>query len=495
MNFAVAAKRESAMTTTENGAAALNTTGDARLDFFSQVGALRGADEVRIHRLFSEAYKQDPLFATKIAFYARDIRGGLGERDVFRTLIRYMANRHPESIRPNINVIGEFGRYDDLYSLIGTPVEDDMWAFMKEQFEKDRESLELDEFCPVSLLAKWIKTADATSMETRRLGILTAEKLGYNVYAFKRIVRALRKRIDVVEARMSAGEWEKINYSGVPSNAMLRYRNAFARHDRDRFNEFLTSAVEGKATIHSGTLFPYEIVRGMIGRKYMHAEKETGKKALEAQWKSLPDYVKQGTNAIVIADTSGSMTTENCVPLFTAVSLAVYFAERNTGDYHNMFMSFSADSRFHLLKGETLEEKLNSIDMHDWGMNTNLYAAFRHILDVAKENNVPKEEMPKSLIVVSDMEIDCAVKGDWLFYDGMSKEFAENGYEIPNVIFWNVASRHDVFHADKDRAGVQLVSGHSASTFFTVMDCIGKTPVEAMESTINSDRYAAIKVG
>ena len=160
-----------------------------------------------------------------------------------------------------------------------------------------------------------------------------------------------------------------------------------------------------------------------------------------------------------------------------------------------MFMSFSADSRFHYLKGETLEEKLNSIDMHDWGMNTNLHAAFRHILDVAKENNVPKEEMPKSLIVISDMEIDHAVKGDWIFYDGMSKEFSENGYEIPNVIFWNVASRHDVFHTDKDRAGVQLVSGHSASTFFTVMDCIGKTPVEAMEMTINAIRYAAIKVG
>ncbi|MBQ1317438.1 MAG: DUF2828 family protein, partial [Lachnospiraceae bacterium] len=197
MNFAEAARRNAAFTETENGAVALNTTGDARLDFFGTAGSLRGADEERITRLFSEAYREDPLFATKIAFYARDVRGGLGERQTFRTLLPFMAKYHPEALRPNLDLIGVYGRFDDLYSLVGTPLENEMWAAMKAQFEEDRQNLIAGN--AVSLLAKWIRTADASSENTRKMGILTAQKLGYSVYEFKRLVRAMRKRIGVVE--------------------------------------------------------------------------------------------------------------------------------------------------------------------------------------------------------------------------------------------------------------------------------------------------------
>ena len=202
MNFAQAAKNQAVFTRTENGAVALNTTGDARLDLFGTIGSLRTAEPERINRLFSEAWKADPLFATKIAFYARDIRGGLGERNTFRILLKFMAEYHPEALRPNLDLIGVYGRYDDLYCLIGTPVEKEMWAAMKVQFEEDVRNLQ--EGNAVSLLAKWIKTADASSRKTRELGILTAKKLGYSVYEFKRLVRALRKQIGVVEVLMSA---------------------------------------------------------------------------------------------------------------------------------------------------------------------------------------------------------------------------------------------------------------------------------------------------
>ena len=229
MDFANAMKEESKFTRTENGAVALNTTSDARLDLFGTIGALREADENRITTLFSEAFAQDKLFATKIAFYARDIRCGLGERKTFRTIIRYMAEHHPEALRPNLDLIGVFGRYDDIYELIGTPLEDDMWKTMKNQFEEDLKNL--NEGKAISLLAKWIKTADASSRETRKLGILTAQKLGYPVYNFKRIVRSMRKQIGVVESLMSAGKWNEIKYSEVPSRAMMIYRKTFAKHD------------------------------------------------------------------------------------------------------------------------------------------------------------------------------------------------------------------------------------------------------------------------
>lgn len=486
MNFAEAARAAAIFTRTENGAVALGTTSDARLDLFSTIGSLRQADRTRIERLFAEAYRADPLTATKIVFYGRDIRGGLGERNTFRILIRYMAEKHPEALIPNLDLIGVYGRFDDLYALIGTPVEDQMWAAMKAQFEEDVRNLQ--EGNAISLLAKWIKTADASSRNTRKLGIMTANRLGYPVYEFKRLVRIMRKRIGITEALMSAGRWDKISYSAVPSRAMMIYRNAFARHDGARYNEFIRKAMAGKEKIHSQTLYPYDIVeKVMRGCGTVAADP-----ALEAQWKQLPDYVEKGTNALVIADTSGSMYGR---PLATSVGLAVYFAERNTGAYHNMFMSFSATSRIQILKGETLAQKISSIDMRDWMMNTNLEAAFRNVLKVAILNRVPAEEMPRALIVISDMEIDACGNREWTFYEKMESLFRINGYTIPNIIFWNVNSRHDIFHADAKRRGVQLFSGQSASVFGTIMQSIDMTPVEAMEKVIGSGRYDAITIG
>lgn len=482
MDFANAMKEESKFTRTENGAVALNATSDARLDLFGTIGALRDADENRITTLFSEAYAQDKLFATKIAFYARDIRCGLGERKTFRTIIRYMAEHHPEALRPNLDLIGVFGRYDDLYELIGTPLEDDMWKVMKNQFEEDLKNLNDDK--AISLLAKWIKTADASSTETRKLGILTAQKLGYPVYNFKRIVRSMRKQIGVVESLMSAGKWTEIKYPEVPSRAMMIYRRAFVKHDPDGFSEFINKADKGEVKINASTLYPYDIVEKILyGRE--------SNKVLEAQWKALPDYIEQGTNALIMADVSGSMYGR---PMATSIGLAIYFAERNTGAYHNLFMTFSNSPQIVTLKGETLRQKIKNVENADWGGNTNLKAAFEKVLDIAEKNNVSQEEMPKAIVVISDMEIDYCGNKDWTFYDKMEKKFRKAGYIIPNIIFWNVDSRHDVFHADAKRKGVQLASGQSVTVFKQVLQNLGYNPVEAMENTINSERYDCITV-
>ncbi len=487
MNFINIFKKEATHTYTENGAQALNTTGDACLDLFSTAGALRNADEIRINTLFAEAYAENPLFATKIAFYARDIREGLGERCVFRTFLRYMADNHPEALRQNLDLVGVYGRYDDLYALIGTRLEDEMWFAMKKQFEEDLENLEKGN--AISLLAKWIKTADASASSTRRLGILTAQKLGYSVYDFKRIVRRMRKQINVVECLMSAGRWDEIKYSEVPSRAMMIYRKAFVRHDAQRFNTFINRAAAGEEKINSAALYPYDIVH-----KICMGESSD---VLEAQWRQLPNYIGQDINAIVMADVSGSMTACGGIPLSTSIGLAIYFAERNTGAYHNLFMTFSADPQIVELKGETLQQKILQVQKSNWGMSTNLRAAFDKILQIACKSHASQDEMPKSIIVISDMEIDScdAHKGEWTFYDKMAKRYRAYGYEIPNIVFWNVNSRHNIFHADKNRRGVQLCSGQSATVFKQLISCVGSTPTEMMQHVINSERYECIKVG
>jgi len=485
MSFTDSMRKEENWTRTENGAVAIKSTGDKCLDFFGTCGALRDADDIRVQRIFADAYAEDPLTATKILYYLRDITEGCGERKVFRNLIKYCAVHHPEAIRPNLDLIGIYGRWDDVYALVGTPLEDEMWSVVKKQLEMDVEAMNNQE--DVSLLAKWLKTADASSKNTRQLGIMTAKKLGYEVREYKRIIRALRKYIKVVEGLMSTGQWDKIKYSAVPSRAMMIYRNAFYKHDEERFKEFTNKAITGEVKINSSTLYPYDIVEKFLYQR-VNSDEE---KVLEAQWRQLPNYVDEGTNALVIADVSGSMYGR---PMATSIGLAMYFAERNKGDYHNLFMTFSSNPNIVNVKGETLRQKINFIKGVDWGMSTNLKAAFEKVLDIALKNNTPVEDMPKSIIVISDMEIDHCGSNDWTFYDQMKERFAEVGYEIPNIVFWNVNSRNDTFHADSKRKGVQLCSGQSTTTFKQLMGCVGMTPVEMMMKVINSERYEPITV-
>jgi hypothetical protein len=488
--FANAIKEESTRTYTENGAFARSTTGSACLDLFGCVGSLRETDETRIARLFADAYAENPLLAVKIAFYARDIRGGLGERNTFRVIIRYLADNHPEALVPNLGLIGEFGRFDDWYALVGTRCEDAMWKAMKEQFEKDWEAVNNDDAgSRPSLLAKWMKTADASSKNTRRLGILTARRLGLSVYDYKRRVKAIRKELRVVERSMSAGDWGGINYEAVPSRAMMVHSAAFFRHDEERFNAYINDVSEGKKNIHSGALFPYDIVeKYLVYGGYPLSSQE--KNVLEAQWEALPDYVGGGENVVIMADVSGSMYGR---PMATSVGLALYFARHNRGAYHNLCMTFSGAPRFVEVKGDTLEQQIESIDSADWGMNTNLEAAMLAILDVAVKRHIDDAEMPGALVVISDMEIDEA-QGGQIFTDYVEEKFKAAGYDLPNIVYWNVNSRHDVFHTNMDYPGVQCMSGQSASTFEKVIDCIDMTPAEAMVKTLENPRYDCITI-
>lgn len=486
MNFAEAMNNETRRTQTTNGALAINSTGDALVDLFGSIGALRNASENRIETLFTEAYNENPLSAMKILFYARDIRGGLGERNTFRILIKYIANNYPEALVDNIYLIPIFGRYDDLYYLIDTKLEDNMWEYMKSQFEQDL--TDMKDGLPVSLLAKWIKTPDASSPRTRNLGIKTALKMGYKVPFFKRRLKELRKYIDITEIHMCNNEWDKIDYSTVPSRAMYIYKDAFIKHDCARFEEFLNDTRTGVQKINASTLYPYDLVSKYI--THIRSKDDT----IEALWKSLPNYIDEPQNILVMCDTSGSMTFFNCRPLSSAIGLSIYFAERNTGVFHDMFMTFETEPHLIKIKGDTLYQKVHSVAEADWNGSTNLQKAFLKVLSIAKDNGIKPEDMPRAIIVISDMQIDEADGISWTFYNSMKYEFKASGYEIPDIIFWNVNSTSDVFHADYDREGVQLVSGHSVVAFKNVIKCLGYDPVKAMNEVINDDRYSAITI-
>ena len=489
-------KKEENRTFTENGCEAIKSTSNSLVDLFGSIGALRSRTDGEIERLFSMAFAEDKLLATKMSFYSRDIReGGQGERNTPKVIWKFLAKNYPEIVKKNIENIAYFGRFDDLYCLVGTPVEKDMWNFVQKQVISDIKNMKANK--PISLSAKWLKSCNASSAETIKLGKLTAKNLGLSIPEYRHVLSALRAYINVTEINMSSNKWTDINYEQVPSKAMNIYRKAFSRHDLDGFSDYMGKVTKGEAKINASTLFPYDITEKYLGMAMMwggnlRSYSDSLDPVLEAQWNALPNYVEGENNILVMADVSGSMSGR---PMATSIGLATYFAERNKGAFQNLFMSFSDKPQLVELKGASLYEKIENVIKTHWNNNTNLEAAFDKVLTTALKNNVPYEQMPKAIIVISDMEIDsCSDIRHWTFYDKMKAKFDSAGYEIPNIVFWNVSSRHDVFHAQSDYKGVQLASGQSASTFKSILECMGYSPYEAMVKVLNSEAYNRVTV-
>jgi len=480
--FVSAMNEENNWKLTENMASALKSTKNDLVDLFAVIGALRTREEFDIEQLFSKAFYEDKLLATKMSFYARNIRGGLGERRTARVIWGWLAKLYPAIMRKNIGFIPEFGRWDDLYTFVGTEVENEMWEEVRAQWKSDMQALKDDN--AVSLLGKWLKSVNTSSSESVKLGKLTAKKLGLTEKQYRKNLSAFRKQIDVVERKMSAGKFTEINYSGVPSKAMNNYRNAFKKHDEEGFASYMEKVETGEEKINSGTLYPYDIVEKIMYEGEFN-------KVLEEQWKALPNYVEDENNMLVMADVSGSMYGR---PIATSVGLAIYFAERNKGVFHNKFMTFSAEPDFVTLKGSTLYEKIhNAVNAH-WDMNTDIEKAMRLILNAAVTNKLEQADLPKALIIISDMEFDqCSRVDRATYYQHMSKMFNDAGYELPKIIFWNVEARQDTFHAEMTN-GVQFASGQSPSVFGSITSGLDLTAYDFMLEALNDPVYDGIAI-
>ncbi len=483
MDFSTIAKKQGQLKSTENGQMAYNTTNSNLLDLFGTIGALRTRDKAEIEDKFARAFAEDALLATKMLFYAGDIRGlGLGERRTFRICLKWLAMNYPDIVRKNITVIPMFNRWDSIFELVGTPCEEDMWFVINKQLQKDVSQASAGESC--SLLAKWMPSENASSKATKALAFKAIKALGTTPREYRKVLSNLRKYIDVTERKMSQNEWNSINYEAVPSVAMKNYQKAFARRDALRYQEYLASVNKGEKKINSSTLYPYDLVE-----QYMNYR--NGGPATEAQWKALPNYVSGENNVLIMADVSGSMCGR---PMATSIGLAIYFAERNKGAYHNLYMTFTDQPRFVSIKeGATLRENIRFVEQAGVGYNTNLEAAFNEILRMAVQNSLRNEELPKALLIVSDMEIDRVASREGLDFVGeMKQRFAQNGYTMPKLIMWNVDSRQDTFLTQG--ADVFQVSGQSTNTFKSILSSINYTAYELMLKVLNDELYSCIEI-
>lgn len=482
--FEEALKMNLNTTLTENGAVANESTNSYLLDFFSLGGALRDMSKVKAMELFKRSLSESELMTLKAMFYFRDIRGGQGQRNAFRDQIKYLAEAKFDRFVPFIPFIPDYGRWDDLYALFDTPYEDYALFYIKATLQTDEYNVDKGNLDKVTLLAKWLKSENASSPETKRLARKTRKYLGYSSKEYRKLLSKMRNALDIVERKMSAHRWFEIDYQKVPSKAMMQYRRAFGLKDGKRFDEYIEKVKEGKAKLNSSVLYPYEIVS-----KLLHADID--RDLANEMWKGLPTYTDKHENAIAVVDTSGSMTINNSQPLSCSIALGILLAERCTGSFKNCFISFSERPHLQSIRGNTISQKVAALKTSAWGYNTNIEAVFELILQTALSRNTPQNEMPKRLYIISDMEFDTAMNSrvNETLFRTLRSRYEANGYTMPELIFWNVNARNVQFPMSLDDRGFLNVSGLSHSLFKHLIAGEYSSPEQLMLEILNSPRY------
>lgn len=489
-------KNEANRAYTENGALTNKSTQSDCLDLFATVGALRRQSEDEIIERFTRAFSENRDLAVKTLFYARDVRGGLGERRVFRVIIKWLAANEPETLNKNIKYFAEYGRFDDLLCLLHTNCEDEAVRVIKEQLDADTASM--SKGGDVSLLSKWLPSENTSSKTARESARYLMKKLDYTERSYRKTLTALRGKIRIIENNLRERDYT-FDYSKQPSRAMKKYRAAFYRNDEERYTEFLQKVSSGEAKLNADTLYPYELVLPYIhdrfwgeNTSFMREITEEEKQYLNATWKSLPHF---GTdeNALAVIDTSGSMYWGNPpLPAAVALSLGIYFAEHNKGMFANHFIEFSNNPSLIEIKGETFADKLRYVCAFNEIGSTNLESVFDLVLNAAVRNNVPQKELPKKLVIISDMEFNsCIYNADATNFDNAKQKYAAHGYELPEIVFWNVESRNSNLPVTMNENGVALVSGCTPRLFQMVVGDLS-TPYELMLEILSAERYEKI---
>lgn len=482
---------------TENGAMGYETSKSALVDLNFAVASLRNATEEKIIRQFILAFHEDRVLAMKWLFFLRDVRGGLGERRTFRIIIRYLATAQTDMMTALVELMAEYGRYDDLLVLLNTPVENQVLSHIAMQLKEDVIHMENHE--NVSLCAKWMPGNNTSSEESKRLAAKLQKSMNLTAKQYRKMLARLRAYLKVTEVYMSANQWEEIAYSAVPSKANVLYRNAFLAHDKVRREAFLAAVERKEAAIHADVLMPHDIVTRYTTRNGWRMELNAVDATLEALWKNLPDAVKGAENVLCVVDGSGSMTipvgNSGTTALHVSNALGIYFAERMKGAYHNKFITFSATPKYvDLSRCRNLREKLELAFSNNDCTNTNLEATFDLILETAIRNRLKQSQLPRTVLVISDMEFDQAMYGkntDTLF-DTISKKFERYGYKLPKLVFWNVNSRTGVIPVRENELGVGLVSGFSVNICQMVLSN-ELSAYKALVKTLNSPRYQVIE--
>ena len=469
---------------TENGMMTNSTSLNMCVDLFFQIGAMRGQDKTRLINVFTKAFGENPLTAMRLLFWARDVRGGAGERQIFKDIMTYLAKNRTETLGKNLHLVSEFGRWDDLLVLVGTPLETQALGLIAEALNSKN-----------GLCAKWMPRPNIGNRDKKKLANTLRKYMGLSPKEYRKM---LVENSNTVEQLMCAKEYSQIEYSKLPSKAMSDYMRAFKKNDLARFEDYLSSVEKGDVKINAGAVYPYDIIKNL---------KQGNSRGANVQWDALPNYMENNSERVLpLVDVSGSMETSaggnpNVTCMDVSISLGLYISERNVGPFKDAFVTFSESPSLQILKG-SLNDRYNQLAKSEWGMSTNLEAVFNLVLSKAKESKVSAEEMPTMLLILSDMEFDAAAGGRWgrggwnpTAHEMIEEMYADAGYTMPKIVYWNIQSRGDnnkPVHFDEK--GTALVSGFSPSLLTNLLAGKEMTPLSMMMSVIDSERYACVTV-
>jgi len=476
-------ERATNSTLTENCALTHKSTLNACLDLFSRAGGLRN-DPVEALNLFKNAYAEDPIASVMTLFYIRDIRGGMGERRIFRICMDWLLDRQPYMYHNVISCTPDYGRWDDVVRHYHINKE-----IIREQLRIDLDN-RLAEL-PTSLLAKWMPSISASNDSQRLLAKEIALDMGLTQRVYRKTLAKLRKHIDIVERHMCSKDWESIDFSKVPSQAMLKLKAAFWKNQPERFKAYIEAVEEGEETINAGTITPDQLVKAYLSSGSWEETTADLDPVIEEQWKALPSW-GEPQDMLIMADVSGSMYCSESRPIDISIALALYASERNANPkWQNTFMTF--DSEPQLIKvnpHNTLLENVKELQKAPWGGSTNIQKAFNLILACCDIES----DLPDSIVIVSDMEFDHATTGSTNF-EAFKQRAEAKGFTLPNVVFWNVDSRNSQSPVTFDESGVALVSGRSPSILQMAFDGNFDPMSFYQEAVLNNRRYDAVKLG
>lgn len=501
---------------TENGAVGYRTTTNPLLDLNFKVSSLRNRTEEYITGEFIKAFMQDRVHAVKWLFFLRDIWEGLGERRSFRICLKYLAVSQPKIALAVMKLVPEYGRYDDLLVYLDTPLRKEVCKFIKEQLQYDLGCM--NEGRSISLLAKWLPSVNTSSKESREYAAILARGMGYSSKEYRKLLASLRAYSGVLEAKLSAGAWESVDYEAVPAKANLLYDNAFYKHDKERRAEYLKAVLLGEGKLNATGLMPYEIVHRFMKTYFVNYSRALKEDVLaELMWEKITNEGFQNDwgleDCIVVADGSGSMCAKvsgssSVSALEVCNSLAIYFAQQLKGVFHNKAITFSSRPQFiDLVQGKSLKDKLEIMLAHNEVANTNIKAVFDMLLAMAVSHRVPQEELPKQVLVLSDMEFDCATgasfdwrTGEWLggpvndvLFEQIAEEYKAAGYTMPRLIFWNLCGRTDTIPMVDNENGLCLLSGFSQNAAKVAAKKEVKDPYECLLQVLDAPRYDKVE--
>ena len=448
---------------TQNGAVTNEDSGSELLNMFFSIPSYRQEPEEKLLADFWKAWGENQTLALRLLFYLRDVRGGQGQRQLFRTLLKDLATKIDLSTK-FVYWIAEYGRWDDTFELLDTSNEDKLKLVL---------SIELG--LGNALLAKWMPREKSAK---KALAKKLRKLLGLNAKDYRKM---LSGNTEVVESLMCSNKWDEIEYKSVPSQAGLRYKEAFAKRDEERYRGYIEGVLSGNTEIKATTLYPHQLVEKCFEGKY--------DKTVQALWENLPNYL-EGTDMslLPVVDVSGSMSG---LPMIVAIALGIYLAERNEGRYKNRFLTFSESPQWASVPNGSLDLKVEKVRLADWGMNTDLEKVFGLVLEAA----VMGGSVPDKIIILSDMEFDEASQqgqASQTFFDTMKDKYAREGVQMPSIIFWNIASRSN-YPVRVNEWGTVMVSGFSPSIMKHVLKGGGEiTPFQMMLQALGSDRYAQI---